>query len=205
MAIFILNSNFIINDMSNIEEKSTESGHAKRVQELARLKFTRSEESGALVGFVTRKTKNSSLLGVRQNADCKKQICLVDKVLAPQIMENVLYECVLIPMTNKNGYIVIDAKPTRFEARIVSAYVKNAIYLVEVKFGNKTIRFDPFDGQRDSVRNIEACREVLEKRVDIKHLDQVVEDFNRSARTILRLMERDGHYMGKSCRGQKKA
>ena len=51
----------------------------------------------------------------------------------------------MVPMKNeKAGYIVVAAEPHAFDAKITSTVVKNAVYLVEVKFGNKksnTIRW----------------------------------------------------------------
>lgn len=73
--------------------------------------------------------------------------------------------------------------------------VKNAVYNVEVKFGNKTIKYDPMDGRKDTVRTIEGVISVLENRKDIKNLLQVVEDFRRTANILLTTFKNDGYYV----------
>jgi hypothetical protein len=98
----------------------------------------------------------------------------------------------MIPMTEKNGYVVIEMTPVEFKATISTTYVKKAIYRVEVKFGNKTIVFDPLDGKKDTIRTLKGCLSVLEKRVDIKDITQVVADFQESANKLLNYMRADG-------------
>ena len=112
-------------------------------------------------------------------------------------MMNALYDCALIPMSDKNGYVVVEAEPVQFKATVNSTYIKGNIYLVEVKFGNKTIRFDPFNGKKESVKNLAACKAVLEKRVDVKDIMQVVEDFEKAANTILSLLNNDKYRLRK--------
>ena len=112
-------------------------------------------------------------------------------MLASEILLNVLYDCTLIPMTERNGYVVIAAEPVQFKATVTKTYVKNNIYTVEVKFGNKTIRFDPFNGRKDSIKSLPACKAILERRVDVKNILQVVEDFDTAANEILALLEND--------------
>lgn len=166
-----------------------ENSSEKRVY--TKLKFIKSEETGAVISFVSQNLKTGRICGVRQNSDYPKKICVVDKVLANYILLNVLYDCTLIPMSESNGYVVIAAEPCQFKARIETSYVPKAIYVIEVKFGNKTIRFDPMDGRKESIRSLQACKEILEKRVDIQNICQVVEDFEKSAKTLLQLMEND--------------
>lgn len=99
-------------------------------------------------------------------------------------------------MKNKNaGFIVVSAEPHAFEAKIYTNVVKNAVYNVEVKFGNKTIKYDPMDGRKDTVRTIEGVISVLENRKDIKNLLQVVEDFRRTANILLTTFKNDGYYV----------
>ena len=56
----------------------------------------------------------------------------------------------------------------------------------------KQFVFNPFDGDKECIRNINKCRSVLEKRVDIKNLMQVVEDFDKAANSIINKMYSDG-------------
>lgn len=135
--------------------------------------------------------KTGRICGVRQDSEYPKKICILDKMLASEILLNVLYDCTLIPMTERNGYVVIAAEPVQFKATVTKTYVKNNIYLVEVKFGNKTIRFDPFNGRKESIKSLPACKAILERRVDVKNILQVVEDFDTAANEILALLEND--------------
>jgi hypothetical protein len=177
--------------MNNIKQNSNAGAPSKCVRVYTKLKFVRSEISGAPVSFVSQNPKTGRICGVRQDSSYPKKICIVDKLLSPQIIVNALYDCTLIPMSDKNGYVVIAAEPVQFKAVISSAYIKNNIYVVEVKFGNKIIRFDPFNGKKESVKDIAACKSVLEKRIDIEDITQVVKDFERAAGNIVHLMERD--------------
>lgn len=175
---------------NNIVNHSTE-GQTKAPRIYTKLKFIRSEITGGIISFVSTNPESGRIMGVRQESELPKKICIADKLLAPSIILNALYNCTLIPMKDKEGYVVIEAEPTQFKASVTTTYVKNTIYLVEVKFGNKKIRFDPFDGRKESIKDFAACRAVLEKRVDVKNITKVVEDFEHAAKSILRHLERD--------------
>jgi len=51
--------------------------------------------------------------------------------------------------------------------------------------------FDPVGGKRDSVRTIAGVREVLENRMDIESLPQVIDDFNDAAYNLMKRYEND--------------
>ena len=157
-----------------------------------KLKFVKSEKTGAIVSFVSQNPKTGRICGVRQDSQYPKKICILDKKLVSEVLLNVLYDVTMIPMTEKNGYVVIEMTPVEFKATISTTYVKKAIYRVEVKFGNKTIVFDPMDGKKDTIRTLKGCLSVLEKRVDIKDITQVVADFQESANKLLNYMRADG-------------
>lgn len=157
-----------------------------------KLKFVKSEKTGAIVSFVSQNPKTGRICGVRQDSQYPKKICILDKKLVSDVLLNVLYDVTMIPMTEKNGYVVIEMTPVEFKATISTTYVKKAIYRVEVKFGNKTIVFDPLDGKKDTIRTLKGCLSVLEKRVDIKDITQVVADFQESANKLLNYMRADG-------------
>ena len=157
-----------------------------------KLKFVKSEKTGAIVSFVSQNPKTGRICGVRQDSQYPKKICILDKKLVSEVLLNVLYDVTMIPMTEKNGYVVIAMAPVEFKATISTIYVKKAIYRVEVKFGNKTIVFDPMDGKKDTIRTLKGCLSVLEKRVDIKDITQVVADFQESANKLLNYMRADG-------------
>jgi len=176
--------------MDNIKNSVTEKEPVTKIR--TKLKFIKSEETGAYIGFVSQNPKNKAYCGVRQDSPYPKKVCVLDQKMEWQILTNVLYDVTLIPMHHKNGFVVIEATPCEFKAKIETTYVPKIAYKVEVKFGNKNIVFDPFDGKRETERSINKCRSVLEKRVDIKNLMQVVEDFDKAANAILNRMYNDG-------------
>lgn len=169
--------------------KKEETNNYKTIN--VKLKFEKSKDSNAFMGFV-HKDKNKGLIGVRKDSPREKQICLVDFGLEDQIVPKVLYQCRIIPMKQKSGYIVVEAEPVEFEAEVVTSYLKKQIYQVEVIFGNKTILYDPKDGIRKSERSIAECVDILEKRYDIKNKSAVVEEFVEKAVGIVKLYEKDG-------------
>lgn len=177
---------------SNIKE-----GGQKTTRIYTKLKFSKSDRTDATISYVSQNPNNGRVNGVRQDSPYPKKICVVDKALANEILVNVLYDCTLVPMAERNGYVVIAATPVQFKATIRTQYIKNNIYMVEVKFGNKTLRFDPFSGRKESVCNLQEFKRVLERRVDVKDIMQVVEDFNRAATRLLNMMEYDRYNKGK--------
>jgi hypothetical protein len=158
----------------------------------AKLKFIKSENRETMISFVSQNTKDGRLSGVRENDPLPKKICIADKLLAPRIVPNVLYDVAMVPMHEKNGYIVLEAVPVKFEARIETTYVPKSVYVVEVKFGNKTIRFDPYLGRNRSVSTLEGCLKVLEERMDLKNKERIVEEFKEAAAAIMAKYRNDG-------------
>lgn len=166
-----------------------------------KLKFIKSEKNGALISFVSQNPVNNVVCGVRQDSPYPKKIVIIDREIANNILVNVLYDCVLIPMTKvlnektgENhipGYIAIEANPVQFKATVTTKYIRGIKYNVEISFGNKVIRFDPFKGQKESVKSLPACRAILEKRYDVKDLMEVVEDFETAAINLMELMKQD--------------
>lgn len=74
---------------------------------------------------------------------------------------------------------------------MVTKYIRGAKYQVEVSFGNKTIRFDPFKGHKESVKSLPACLSVLEKRCDVKDLMEVVASFTSAATELYEQLKQD--------------
>ena len=157
-----------------------------------KMKFTTSDVTGATVGFVSQNTKTGEFRGVRQNDPHPKKICIVDRKLACDILQNTLYDVTLVPMNEKDGYVVIEATPVQFHAEVATTYIPKAIYRICVRFGNKKIQFDPKDGRKDTVKNLVKCRRLLETRVDLKNLNEVVEDFDEASRNLLKRYKSDG-------------
>lgn len=159
-----------------------------------KLKFKKSDRTGSWVGFVSVNIKTGYIKGVREDADEQKKVCVVTHELSPMIEENVLYDVQMIPMRNKNaGYIVVVAEPHAFEAKISSTVIKNAAYRVEVRFGNKTVFFDPKDGRNESVRTINGVVKYLEHRKDIRDIVQVIDQFQMAANAVLTAYKADGY------------
>lgn len=156
-----------------------------------KLKFSRSESNGAMIGFVSFNTTNNRPMGVREDCTNPKKICVVDRLLAFETIPNVLYECTLMKMQRKDGYVVTEMTPVKFKATISTTYVRNYAYIIDVSFGNKKMKFDPYRGKKKEVSDINAFEDALRRRVDIKDLDDVIAEFDDSARRLLELMESD--------------
>lgn len=184
------------------QDKNKIENHGAGVEKIVtKLKFTKSDKNGALISFVSQNPVNNVVCGVRQDSPYPKKIVIIDREKANNILTNVLYDCTLIPMTpvlnektGENhipGYIAIEATPVQFKATVTTKYIRGIKYMVEVSFGNKIIRFDPFRGKRESVKSLPACRAILEKRCDVQNLLEVVEDFEMAAVNIIELMKHD--------------
>jgi hypothetical protein len=166
-----------------------------------KLKFIKSDKNGALISFVSQNPVNDVVCGVRQDSPYPKKIVIIDREMSNNILINVLYDCTLIPMgktlnektgeEHVPGYIAIEANPVQFKATISTKYIRGIKYNVEVSFGNKIIRFDPFRGQKESVKSLPACRAILERRCDVKDLMDVVDDFTTAATNLIELMKQD--------------
>lgn len=160
-----------------------------------KLKFVKSNRTGAWVGFVSINPKNGCIKGVREESEEPKKVCVVSHDIACIIEPNVLYDVEMIPMKSpERGYIVVEANPHAFEAKISTFVVKNATYRVEVKFGNKTIIYDPVEGRKDSVRSIDGVLQILEYRKDINNLPQVIDDFCVAANLVATTYLSDRNY-----------
>lgn len=159
-----------------------------------RVKFKKSERTGQPIGFVSQNPVNKRINGVREDSKFPKSVCIVDADIAPDIILGVLYQVAMIPMHSSKGYIAIEAVPYQFKATIEVAYVPKACYVIEVKFGNQVIRFDPKDGNKASVRTLSGCLSVLEKRMDIANLTEVIDEFLAAANDLIQKFQRDGFY-----------
>ena len=132
--------------------------------------------------------------GVNENSPYPKVICIANSNIANYIEPKVLYD---VEMTGrpegKKGFIVVSATPHTFEARIETQIIKNSVYNVTIKFGNKTIIFDPLDGEKDCVRTISGVKEILESRRDLKNQSDVIEEFLKTANIVLLSYKEDGY------------
>ncbi|PXV57440.1 hypothetical protein CLV62_15224 [Dysgonomonas alginatilytica] len=163
--------------------------------ETSQIKFAKSEETGELIGFVSRHSKTKKLKGVRENSIYGKKICVLSEELKGTIIPNQLYNVELKAMHQGNGYVVVSAIRALFKATIDTVLVSNALYQVRISFGNKTIYFDPKDGKSPSSRTIDGVIRALTIRNDIEDTDNVIQEFNTQAKELIDRMKTDGYYI----------
>ena len=162
--------------------------------EKSQIKFAISEQTGEMVGFVSRHSKTKKLKGVRENSKFGKKICVLSADLKGTILPNVLYNVELKPMHKGNGYVAVSAVPTQFVAKIETVIVPKVIYRIDITFGNKTVYFDPKDGKSSSSRTLDGVLGILHSRSDIEDKENVIEAFKKKASSLIQQMERDGFY-----------
>ena len=162
-----------------------------------KLKFVKSEVKDAYISFVSINKKTGRVKGVRQDSKYEKKVCILDKVLSQYVIPNALYDATIVPMKSERGYVATQINLVKFNATVEVTYVPKAVYSIDVKFGNKDIRFNPLDGKKDSVKYFDECLEVIKQCVDIRNLDEVVDDFTKAATQLLRQYENDGYYVAK--------
>jgi hypothetical protein len=158
--------------------------------EKSQIKFAKSEQTGEIIGFVSRHSKTKQLKGVRENSTFGKKICLLSEDLKGTIHPNILYQVELKTMHQRNGYVVVSATPVLFKAHIETVIVPRSIYRIQISFGNKTVYFDPKNGKTDSSKTIAGVVEVLSVRKDIEDLEKVVEEFRKLAANLIQQMEK---------------
>ena len=161
--------------------------------ESSQIKFAKSDETGELIGFVSRHSKTKKLKGVRENSIFGKKICVLSEDLKGIIIPNILYNVELKAMHQGNGYVVVSAQPKKFKAQVKTIIVSKSIYKVIVTFGNKTIYFDPREGKSDSSRTLRGALDILASRVDIEDLDSIVGEFKEKGKILIAQMENDGY------------
>lgn len=159
------------------------------------LKFSKSTRTGSWVGFVSYSQKSGRYIGVSESSVLPKKVCVVSKRIERDIMPSVLYDVSLVPMNNlETSYIVTAAEPHAFEAKFYSRIAEDCEYRIDIKFGNKTVVFNPFDGVRRSERTVEGVLAILEKRTDVKNLQHVIDEFKLEATAMIEQMRKDGYY-----------
>ena len=161
--------------------------------EKTQIKFTKSERTGEMIGFVSRHSKTRQLKGVREDSRYGKQICVLSEDLKGTIEPNVLYAVELKSMHNANGYVVVAATPVQFPAIVETIIIPNVSYKVTATFGNKTIYLDPKEGKSAMSRTLEGVLPVLKARKDIKNQEEVITEFIKQAQELIRRFEQDGY------------
>jgi len=162
--------------------------------EKSQIKFAKSEQTGEIIGFVSRHSKTRKLKGVRENSPFGKKICVLSQDLKGCIIPNILYNVELKTMHKSNGYVVVSAIPIRFKAHVETVIVPLQTYQVHITFGNKTVYFDPKNGKSSSSKTIEGVLNVLIERQDIDNLESVIASFKKQAFSLIEQMEKDYGY-----------
>lgn len=156
-----------------------------------KLKFQHSSKANALVAFVSYDEQSKRYYGVQETAQCGKKVCVLSFPLKDSVRAGVLYDCSLNPMQSGKGYVIVRATPQQYKATIETCYIKNNTYSIQIKFGYKVLKFDPFSSGKQSVYDLQQFKRVLLERTDIKDLQKVCKDFESSAHILLRLIEQD--------------
>lgn len=137
-----------------------------------------------LYGFVTK--VNGSWRGCREN-ELRKKLVFVDPSIAKDIIPNQLYRCTLIPTRADGAFLAKHAKMMKFPAKISSIKGKG-VWAVHVKFGNKTLIYEP--ASKDRLKNsIQTIAENIKSRKDLENPWIVAEDFINAACLIKRLYD----------------
>jgi len=155
------------------------------------IKFTQIAETGEIIGFVSRNTKTGELRGVLESSEYPKKVCVLSKDLQGTIEPNVLYDVEMKPMLSGNGYVVISAERIKFEAEFKTTKIPNKVYQIEIKFGNKTIYFDPLEGAYVDRKTIEGVCAALDKRKDLSNKEDVKKRFIKEAESLTLQIEND--------------
>ncbi len=166
--------------------------------ETTQIKFAKSERNGQIIGFVSRDPKSHKLKGVRENSAYYKKVCVLAENLKDSILPNVLYEVELTPMHNGKGFVVVSATSAEFEAVVNTFITPGKTYKVTVTFGNKVIFLDLLNGKSHTSRTLSGALSVLKTRCDIKNKEEVITDFIRQARSLIRHFEMDGYIYSES-------
>ena len=159
------------------------------------MKFAKSQQTGEIIGFVSRQSKTGKLLGVREDSRFGKKICLLAEELKDKIWVNKLYDVELKPMHSHDGYVVVSASLILFEAQVDTFIIPHGVYQVTVSYGNKIIYFDPKDGRSVSSRTLAGVIKYLKDSREIKNIGQTIEDLSHNARLIVKRMRRDGYHV----------
>jgi hypothetical protein len=160
--------------------------------EKTRLKFAESPQTGEIIGFVSRNSKTKLLRGVAEASHYGKKVCVLSADLKGAIEQGVLYDVELKPMRLGNGYVVVSAQRTLFEAEFETVAIPGTAYQIKITFGHKTIWFDPIGGKSASSTTVDGVLGVIASREDIFDKEAVMERFRCEAAALLAAMDRDG-------------
>lgn len=157
--------------------------------------FKRSQVTGSMIGFVSINPVTKQVRGVSADSKHPKSLVVVHKSILPNIIPGKLYRVAMVPMYKKQGYVVIDAEIYTYNAKLEVGYSPRSKYEVKVKFGNRTIVFDPLKGKKLWQRTLSGCKDHLMKHLEIRNISDIIDEFTAAANHIIILLRRDGiHY-----------
>lgn len=140
------------------------------------LKFYHSESTpGKLVSYVAK--RNGSWVGVKEDDELPKKIVVV-AMQVQHITEGVLYHAFLVPMREREGFVAVSISPVQFEPKMEVVYHKCGDFFIKITFGNKQMVYDP-NNQTPLSSDLETFKKRLKKRVDIKGLTGLLDDFDK--------------------------
>ena len=154
------------------QEEITQEDKVKTID--TNIKFERSERTGnPIIGFVSK--VDGVWRGVRRNAPTPKLIVVVDRKIAPFVKEGMVYNCHLVPMISKKGFVAVQVALMQYEAAIESR-ISGGSFTVSVKFGNEAITYDR-KSDDPLVNDIGIVTERIRGCQQIRNVESVINDF----------------------------
>lgn len=161
-----------------------------------KLKFRQSELTGELVAFAYWDKAKKALLGVNEDDQKKKKICVLSNELKEKsIQPGLLYSATVHLSANKKSYVVDKLNPYKFRAKVETQIRSKCFYQTIITFGNEKIYYNPFDGKSEFSRTLEGVLGLLEAREDILNKEETISAVKRSARTVNQYLEADGYIL----------
>lgn len=164
-----------------------------------KLVFRPSDKGYGPIAFVHQYKSSGRVVGVSPEDDKPKSACYASPAIAKDIVCGVLYDA-LVKRRDYNKFDVLSVKVVSYNAKVTSKVVENEKYSVLVKFGNKTIVFNPaMKGSRYG--DFDKVLSVLKSRVDISNLTETLDEFMKQSMSVESLYKEsyeNGLYHGKT-------
>lgn len=167
--------------------------------ESTQMKFAKSEQTGGMIGFVSRNARTHKLNGVCEDSKYGKKICVLSADLEGKIIPNRLYAVEVKAMHKGGGYVVVSAVPMLFQTVVETIAIPKTNYQVTVSFGNKIVHFDPMNGRTIYSTTRVGVIIVLRERDDIDNIEDVVKEFIKQADKLVERIKRDGYTLSPEC------
>lgn len=136
------------------------------------IKFKRNDWK-QLYGFVTK--VGDSWRGCHEEDNCKKKIVYVDYYLEVNMRPGLLYHVAMIPMHDKDGFIAVEARQVKFNAKI-ETHLEEGNFQVLVKFGHKVFIYDPTSKSKKK-NDMFAIANLIRERQDLNSSFAVADEF----------------------------